>query len=319
MRIFLRTLLPFLLIQGLILAAVFGFSSPDRQGMMSASLDKRHRLLTAAPPRLVLVGGSSVGYGFDSPTLEKQLKLNVVNMGLHAGLGLSYILAESQSVQKGDTVILAIEYNHFFKDQTQWSLVEQSLTLEPAVIKDFNGRQILGLLDHGLSLISLQMKGVFGWKHEGGMVLRSQFNEQGDIVFRPADRPRWVPSKLKTEEEAAFLNHSFPQTFYRAVDELNAFDRACAERGAHVFFFYAPRPRPVWDAEIYEWIDKELRHRLIFPILNHPEDEVYPVADIYDTSSHLTASGASERTAHLVKCLESMDKTLGTDANRGTP
>ena len=309
MRRFLQMLSLFVLIQGLILAAILACSSPDRQGMLSANLDKRHRLLTAAPPRLVLVGGSSVAYGFDSPALEQRLGLRVVNLGLHAGLGLDYILADAQSVQKGDTVILAVEYNHCFTDQTQWSLVVQALTLEPAVLKDFRGRQFLGLLDHGLALVSLQMKGVGGWKHGDAMVLRAQFNEQGDVISRPADRPRWVPDPLQPVEETAFEQRALPATFSRAVAALNAFDRTCAQRGARVFFFYAPRPRPIWQAEFYERIDRELRRRLIFPILNHPVDEFYPLSEIYDTPSHLTAAGAEERTTHLIQCLNSLDKT----------
>jgi hypothetical protein len=318
-RSFLKNLLLFVSIQALILATVFGFSPPDTKGVIAAGLDKRHRLLTAPSPRLILVGGSSVSNGFDSPTLEKVLKLNVVNMGLHAGLGLSYFLTESQGfVRNGDTVILSIEYAHFFKDQTQWPLVEQSLTLEPGLVKGFNARQICGLLDHGLSLVSLQMKGLFGWKHEGDGVMRSYFNAEGDINLRRPDRPCWVPGEQKTIE-AGFLNRPFPEAFNRAVDELNAFNSACAQRGTRVFFFYPPRPRPVWDEAIYGRIDQELRRRLHFPILNHPEDEIYPLSDIFDTDYHLTKSGALERTTHLVKCLEGMGNTIREDAIQSTP
>ncbi len=61
-------------------------------------------------PILFVVGGSSAYYGIDAVLMEKRLNRQVVNYGVHAGLGLDYQLHQLEKILKpGDSVLIAFE------------------------------------------------------------------------------------------------------------------------------------------------------------------------------------------------------------------
>ncbi|MGD8631657.1 MAG: hypothetical protein PVG72_13140, partial [Gammaproteobacteria bacterium] len=65
-------------------------------------------------PKVVFVSGSGMLFGVDSGRLSDFWGKPVINYGVHAGLGLTYILERSKRVlQQGDTAILALEYDLF--------------------------------------------------------------------------------------------------------------------------------------------------------------------------------------------------------------
>ncbi len=67
--------------------------------------------------KVVIVSGSNSLFGFDSMMLESYWGIPVTNNGVHAGLGLQYILNKSQNVlSRGDIVILPIEYAFYQSD-----------------------------------------------------------------------------------------------------------------------------------------------------------------------------------------------------------
>jgi hypothetical protein len=62
-------------------------------------------------PKVLLVGGSSTLFGMNAGELEKQTGRPVINMGMHAALGLDYMFAQVKSVAApGDVIVLAPEY-----------------------------------------------------------------------------------------------------------------------------------------------------------------------------------------------------------------
>lgn len=86
----------------------------QRSSFLAGAIEK-HKLLQMTPsPRLILVGGSNVAFGFDSDYLSSELKLPVINMGLHGGLGLRYALNEvAPYIRKNDLIVVAPEYPQF--------------------------------------------------------------------------------------------------------------------------------------------------------------------------------------------------------------
>ena len=65
---------------------------PDNS--LFASIDKHQRLSSIQESKVVLVGGSNLPFGIKSPLIEEALGMPVVNMGLHAGLGMNFILSD---------------------------------------------------------------------------------------------------------------------------------------------------------------------------------------------------------------------------------
>lgn len=69
----------------------------------------------ALPPRIIFVGGSNLAFGLDSQRIKDSLNINVINYGLHAGIGLKYMVDDiSTYARKGDIIVFAPEYSHFY-------------------------------------------------------------------------------------------------------------------------------------------------------------------------------------------------------------
>ncbi|MGI6495202.1 MAG: hypothetical protein ACOX5G_03790 [Kiritimatiellia bacterium] len=88
-----------------------------RESMLGMVPVKDTMLRTAGSPKIVLVGGSNLSYGLDSHLLHVEFGLPVANMGLHAGLGLRYMLQEVQPhIMPGDLIVVVPEYQQFVKN-----------------------------------------------------------------------------------------------------------------------------------------------------------------------------------------------------------
>ena len=69
---------------------------------------KQERLASLGSPKVVLVGGSNVTFGLDSPLLEEALCRPVVNMTIHASLGFRFMVEQLDGgLGKGDLVSLS--------------------------------------------------------------------------------------------------------------------------------------------------------------------------------------------------------------------
>lgn len=78
---------------------------------MASIINKHKRLEQFNDNRLLLVGGSNLAFGINSALIEKELNVNVINLGLHAGLGFDFIINEAiSSVKTGDIILLSLEY-----------------------------------------------------------------------------------------------------------------------------------------------------------------------------------------------------------------
>lgn len=96
-----------------LMACLAKYVPPVRQEIaFLESIDRKHDLLLRPrEPSIVLVGGSGVAFGFDSEQLSQDLQRPVINAGLHAGLGIEFLLSDLESrLIEGDEVWLVFEY-----------------------------------------------------------------------------------------------------------------------------------------------------------------------------------------------------------------
>src|SRR5688572_22268053 len=108
MRVFLNKFGLFMAIQIVIAMAVlwsYRRQYPPQQNFLAASIDKQALLRTQTPPRLIFIGGSSMAFGVDSARIAEACGRHPVNMGLHAALGLKFMLSEVKPhIQSGDWI-----------------------------------------------------------------------------------------------------------------------------------------------------------------------------------------------------------------------
>ena len=308
---FLTRLACFLTLQLPILAAVVIFGAPSSgDHYLSAIADKRAMLADASRPRLIFVGGSNVAFGIHSHTFAESLDLRPVNFGLHAGLGLELPLQlVEQSVREGDYVVVTPEYS---------LLATQAYQGDPETIARLMEQwpEARRLYDHkyqpGLKSM-LDRDGVWMahvWvqrarhrlKHGSvadDIYTRSNFNQYGDMIGHHGRPPQHVGKH-------SLLPAIADACVQRSVQRLNAFQQACAAKGATVLFSYPAVPRDLYDQSrpLIEQLHAALEESLEIPIAHRPADAAYPRELFFDTAYHLTEEGAQRRSKSLLGYIE---------------
>lgn len=276
------------------------------QGFMASSIEKHHRLKTVPSPRLILVGGSSVAFGIDSPNLQAQLPYQVINMGIHAGLGAEFMLNEVKSnVKSGDIVVISLEYETFDKFPPDPKQVIDSVEARKENIAFLPFSYVPALLDAGLIQIGsfLRRSGAliqFGELERLPYYTRAGFNQYGDTV---AHYPLPDDTKKLAGEGRYYQFES--ERIQRTIQAMNQFYEFCRSQGAQVFFIYPPLMPRVLDmnqAEIAK-IETALTQALQFPILGNPKELAYSDTDYFDTRYHLNQRGVRQRTEDLARHL----------------
>ena len=79
-----------------------------------AQKSKMEKLDSIPSPRVLLVGGSNIAFGFDCKVLGELLNKHVYNTGVHAAIGLRYMIdAINDHIVPEDIVIIMPEYTQF--------------------------------------------------------------------------------------------------------------------------------------------------------------------------------------------------------------
>lgn len=87
----------------------------DDNGYLCEYNHKIRLLETTSQPRMIFIGGSNVAFDMNSQTMSDSMHMNVVNMGLQAGIGIRFPLEDCLSyIKEGDIVIMQFEYANFF-------------------------------------------------------------------------------------------------------------------------------------------------------------------------------------------------------------
>ncbi|TAF55948.1 MAG: hypothetical protein EAZ61_03755, partial [Oscillatoriales cyanobacterium] len=83
-------------------------------GMYGLKTAAAERAIAADRPKLVLISGSNAHYGIRCATIVERTGLYCVNGGIHAGIGIDYLLDRARDwLRPGDIALLPLEFNHY--------------------------------------------------------------------------------------------------------------------------------------------------------------------------------------------------------------
>lgn len=101
----------------LCLTFILVFSVPKDENSYLCEYNYKVDLLKKTKePRIIFIGGSSVAFGTDSKSISDSLKLNTINLGMDAGMGIKVPTKDClQFVRRGDIIVLQFEYENFYK------------------------------------------------------------------------------------------------------------------------------------------------------------------------------------------------------------
>lgn len=219
-------------------------------------------------------------------------------MGLHAGLGSQYLLNQCiDHVQKDDVVVLAFEYEHFYRNYHLSSneLLRSVVEVMPEHKKYLSLKQKVGLVSFlpRFSISKLQPSSYK--KRSGDPVYSSEaFNEFGDLdahwgLETRGYKPKDITGKLQKD----------------VLEALKKFETEAEKKGAKVFVSFPSLTESVFmeNQEKVETVEKKYSE-YDFEVLGTSTRYRMPMDLMFDSHYHLIKEGVDRRTNLLIQDLQ---------------
>lgn len=145
-----------------LLVAQEGTPTPSSKWAYDLYRVKESHAAKSESGKLLIVAGSNSLFGIDAAKLERELGIPTTNFGVHAGLGLHYILERSKrSLHKGDIVYLPLEYALYQQDTTpSQQLMDFAIARDPQYLHSLSiDKQFLGYANVTFSRIFEGIRG----------------------------------------------------------------------------------------------------------------------------------------------------------------
>lgn len=276
---------------------------PVKPQLVYASiLDKHARLDALDAPRLIFTGGSGVALGLDSKLIEEETGMPVINMGVNAGFGLRYLVAElSPTLRAGDIVVIVPEYETFFGSSMEggqnllWALqiwgwrAWSHFDLSKGQINTIVSQLPYFMQNRFMEILPAPIDPIYN---------RAAFTERGDFVNHLALPSRTIrPYTIDPEQQ---LNHD-------AIALLNDFAQAASGEGARIVLLPPAIARSFYNYEenvrTIDAIFRSLEAVSSLTMLAHPAMFVLDDTLFFDTVYHLNQVGRKMRTRLVIQQL----------------
>lgn len=302
-----RFLIRVLLALSLVLAILVGvlFLVPNKKipdNSLFANIDKHQRLSTLNSPKVILVGGSNWPFGVKSQMIEGALGMPVVDMGLHAGLGMNFILSEvEEDIHEGDLVIVSLEYHHFLSKSMyngEDVLAALLFDVNRDCLRYVSIGQWMAMIPNSCLYASKKLINITPQKLDGfeDLFTRESFNAYGDEIAHYG-----LPSTTHSGAQPAL-----PQDVYdKAVHRLASFAKFVKSKNAKFVLVACPYPEPQYQLDapaINKIVESVEAYGLSFSI--RPEACLYPDSLMFNSYFHLSEKAAEMRTAKLIDVLK---------------
>jgi len=267
---------------------------------LASIIDKHDRLDAIKTPKLIFAGGSNLAFGLDSEKIEKHLGIPVVNLGLYAGLGYSFMLEElKHSVKNDDMVILSIEYfisrNGHENEKNDITNYYSSATSYYSKSLSQKFKFIINNSRTKLKRTVFPPNRIVGDPLKAAAYSRTAFNKYGDQIGHLKDT---LPRRLNDE---GTLNYSY----WQGINEINSFNELMVKKNISVYYYIPSYPESEYmkNKEVLDRLFLDLRSDLSIDILNGPNDFILEDSLFYDTVYHLNKIGREKRTDILIELL----------------
>ncbi len=258
-------------------------------------------LLSQTPaPRIIFIGGSNVIFGISSQLVKDSLGLNPINTGIHASVGLMYMLDDVEKyIRKGDIVVVSPEYEQFYGKMAYGyeHLLRVSYEDSPrSSILKLSWKQLLNISRFipRYALSKLNPNEYFSFQTPLNYSVKS-FNKYGDVYTHwgmPSKKIRpWPLKKEKLNEDV--------------ITRLRSFNNFVMQKEATMFISYPGYQYSSFKntassiAEIQQYLQQTG-----IVLLGNPLRYAIPDSLIFDAAYHLTKPGVDRRTLLLIEDLK---------------
>ncbi|MEQ8676108.1 MAG: hypothetical protein RLP44_22685 [Aggregatilineales bacterium] len=301
-----KCLIIFFAIFMLHLGIMYAMSPLVQDSYLAASIDKIALLQNHPDGSILLVGGSSVAFGYDSAYLQDSTGRTVINTGLHHGLGLRFTLNSILPyVQENDIVLLNLEYDHYLDspDFKYSDVMRRMLSVD-----FFHNIAFMTTSDQWMTVLRYHSEYTLQtlWDDDpcpGVTYCRASFNAFGDIDARFNISTAEFSQTLAAGIAKVDSNTYNQRLNYNAINVLNDFTRSVRERNASAFLVFPALPDAVMDVSMdgLQEIVGNIEQQVDSVILNEPTG--YPGSFFLDTIYHLNNEGREAHTAAITELL----------------
>lgn len=303
------------------LVCILAFSIPeDKKNYLYEYNHKIGLMETTPQPRVVIIGGSNVAFGTDSRTISDSLNINVINLGLDAGIGTKFPIEDClQYIKGGDIAVFQFEYENFYNGG------EGDLDNFPSIMNSTGWRSpnlwttqqwinvILGLpkIAIGNFLRLCNYPFTKSWDVEVGgkgfKYKREGFNEYGDETSH-LDYP-----SLSLEQVIYAIKLRQNERNNTTIDKnhvnwLKDTIKKYEEKGAKVVML----PPVCIKSQLTNSYNEDISISLMeigYPYMESPSTMALDDSCVFDRGYHVTIDGVKENTKNIIKCLQKIIET----------
>lgn len=292
-----------LLVPAITLFLVVVFFKPPtkafRKSMFYSVIDKNQLLKETPNPRIIFIGGSNLSFGLNSKIIKDSLGLNPINLGVHASLGLKYMLASSiMYVRENDIIVVSPEYQQFYNRYADGGieLLATIVDVVPQTVELLDYKQYFRLLGYIPKLAKSKLN-LFEKENNDtvvGIYDRRSFNSYGDVY------KHWGYHSIKSNPFAEIEGKMDQDPF----EALIRFKDAVKDRKAKLFIAFPCYQEQSFKNSIREIkeVEQELKE-CGFNLLSIPERYAMPDSLIFGSPYHLIKMGVDIRTRLLIEDL----------------
>lgn len=296
-----------LIVLFIVVVMILIFAMPkDNNSYFSEYRCKIHLLESVAQPRVIIIGGSGVAFGTDSKRIKDSLNINVVNFGLHAGLGIRYPLEDClEYIKKGDIVAIQMEYENYFSGGNGGPEAFLPFMISTGWRKTHNlniyqwENIFLGIKDvckANLTRLAFFLITKSFDKKPSGMTFeyaKSGFNEYGDEVSHLKYPSKHIEIPQKAGGKS--INESFIMWLSQVIDKYE-------HAGAKVYMMPPPCSMSQFKASYDKNISKAL-DKIHHPFIVEPASNAFDDSCSFDTGYHMNKVGVCLNTNNIIKAL----------------
>lgn len=278
--------------------------SPKIYNSYLSSINNKHkRIEELKTPKIILMGGSNIAFGINSEKIQNEFSVPVVNLGIHAGLGLEFLVNElKEMIQEKDVVLLSIEYfmnkdgQYDLKNHIQQSYPNAANYYQKNIKKEIqlhikNTRKNLKRLNQKESDAAIDP-----------VYSTQSFNEYGDVVgHHDQIPPKEINDRLM-----------FSYRYWEGIAILNDFHIYAKSKNVNVFFIFPNYPTSEYKKNevVFSKLQNDIIKDLTIEVIGTPYDFLYSDALFYDTVYHLKKEGRELRTNKLIEIMHNNKNVL---------
>jgi len=263
--------------------------------------------------KIIFSGGSNTLFGIRTQLIEQIFRVPSVNLGVTAALKIDYIIhVTKRNVQKGDVVILPLEYIHYHYSNQKYSATRseyirtydvpffrsQSIVHQIRDIKKTSPLDLLRSINEQLEFKKKKQKII----KNVGKIVKNNFNKNGDAINNNKPAKKILEHRFKAADDPG----NFKET--DGLKLLKDFNNWCKKNKIH---FYITYPNLLYNEKY-----RNKRFRRYFKSLNHyfqinkiavigsPYDFMYERKLFWDTKYHLTYDGVTMRTMQFIELMK---------------